>query len=154
MKIEYIKGDLFKTELEVIVHGCNAQGVMGSGIAKVVKQKYPEAFKEYRRKYEEGKLKLGSIVSVSYLDKVIVNAITQEFYGRDPNTRYVSYDAIASVFEKLEKNLPPYDIYEVALPMIGAGLGNGNWNIIEKIIEESTSKLKPFVYVVKDKNYD
>jgi len=30
MKIEYVKGDLFATNVKTIVHGCNVQGVMGS----------------------------------------------------------------------------------------------------------------------------
>ena len=37
MKIEYRQGDLFQTDVRHIVHGCNAQGVMGKGVAKLVK---------------------------------------------------------------------------------------------------------------------
>jgi len=35
----------------------------------------------------------------------------------------------------------------VALPMIGAGLGGGDWNVISDIIEtESKKALQPIVY--------
>ena len=35
MNIIYKQGDLLECSEQVIVHGCNAQGVMGSGVAKV-----------------------------------------------------------------------------------------------------------------------
>ncbi len=33
--ITYVQGDALETNDPIIVHGCNAQGVMGKGIAKV-----------------------------------------------------------------------------------------------------------------------
>jgi hypothetical protein len=39
MAIEYIKGDLFTTKCKYIAHGCNSQGVMGPGVAKLIKEK-------------------------------------------------------------------------------------------------------------------
>jgi len=44
-------GDVFE-ELkagDVFVHGCNAQSVMGSGTAKIVKDKWPKAFQLYKQ---------------------------------------------------------------------------------------------------------
>ena len=101
MKIEYRKGDLFQTEIQTIVHGCNAQGVMNSGIAKIIREKYPKAYERYVNEHKANGLKLGKLVVVPCGDKVkdfdnykiIVNAITQEFFGRE-NDRYVSYDAV------------------------------------------------------------
>lgn len=44
-----IKGDLIKLALDgrfdVIVHGCNCQCAMGAGIAKSIKETFPEAYK-------------------------------------------------------------------------------------------------------------
>ena len=37
----------------VIVHGCNAQGVMGSGVAKQLRAKYPEIYVDYLDGLEE-----------------------------------------------------------------------------------------------------
>ena len=47
MQIEYRNGDLFSTEIKYILHGCNSRGVMGSGVAFIVKNLYPKAFEEY-----------------------------------------------------------------------------------------------------------
>ena len=45
--IEYIKGDIRDTDCKVIAHGVNCQGVMGSGVAKALYEKWPEVKKSY-----------------------------------------------------------------------------------------------------------
>ena len=156
MKIEYVKGDLFATNVKTIVHGCNAQGVMGSGVAKIVREQYPKAYERYCKEYKlHNNLKLGSIIAVPCGDrendpdnfKIIVNAITQEYYGRD-GKRYVSYDAVAESMQKINRMYDVYGIDAVAMPKIGAGLANGKWSIIEAIIESELTKIKPYVYIL------
>jgi O-acetyl-ADP-ribose deacetylase (regulator of RNase III) len=146
MKIEYIKGDLLQTEVRHLIHGCNARGVMGSGVAKAIRDKYPQAYQDYSDTYDNYGLDLGSIVvSVQDDGKVIHNAITQKDYGRDPSRVYVSYWAIAEVFRKINQ----WGIKEIAMPKIGSGLANGDWNVIEAIIENTMIDTKPFVYVLE-----
>jgi O-acetyl-ADP-ribose deacetylase (regulator of RNase III) len=154
MKIEYRKGDLFKTDVITIVHGCNAQGVMGSGIAKIIREQYPQAYDRYRNHYElNGKLQLGDIIVVPCNKpqtpdyKIIINAITQEFFGRD-DIRYVSYDAVDDCMKKINTIFPSYGITEIAMPQIGAGLGNGSWEVISSIIENRLDNVKPIVYTL------
>ncbi len=137
--IEYIKGDILKSGCKLIVHGCNAQGVMGSGLAKQIKEKYPKAYEDYVemcREMPEESL-LGS-VNFSEQDDgtVIANAITQLNFGKD-GRRYVSYDAIDECFEDIALYCEVNDIMEIAIPRIGAGLGGGNWEIIESIIKQN-----------------
>lgn len=156
MKIEYRKGDLFSTDITAIVHGCNAQGVMGSGVAKIVREKYPKAYERYVNEYNLNKhLKLGHVIPVPCGDrnvdpanfKIIINAITQDFFGRD-GKRYVSYDAIADSMNTINQFFEVYGISEIAMPKIGAGLANGKWEIIERIIETELINVKPYVYYI------
>ena len=143
MKIEYIKGDLMTTDTRHIIHGCNAQGVMGSGVAKLIRDKYPSAYTVYNDVYNNKGLELGEIVvSLQNDGKVIHNAITQKNFGRDASVVYVSYWAIAEVFRKIDS----FGVKEIAMPMIGAGLANGDWNVISAIIENTLQKTKPVVY--------
>jgi O-acetyl-ADP-ribose deacetylase (regulator of RNase III) len=156
MKIQYIQGDLFQTEIKTIAHGCNAQGVMGSGVAKIIREKYPKAYQRYRNEYEKNNtLHLGTIITVpcrDHLDenkvRVIVNAITQKLYGRD-GCRYVSYDAVVESMQAVNRLFEIYGISEVAMPKIGAGLANGKWEIIERIIETELINVKPYVYILE-----
>lgn len=143
MKIEYRKGDLFDTELTHIVHGCNAQGVMGAGVAKIVRERFPQAYKEYMRVYQtEGSLELGDVIWAESNGKWIGNAITQQFYGGA--YRLVDYEAVANAMWEINKFCPG----PVAMPQIGAGLANGDWNVIEAIIESEMKTTQPVVYVL------
>lgn len=155
-----IQGNLLDITEGIIVHGCNCRGVMGSGVAKAVRDKYPGVYKNYRFEFENYGLKLGKIQANApktlfdfvvdrgaYLCSelpaklVVVNALTQETYGRDANVQYVSYEALEQCFAAVRRlalntGLPVY------FPKIGAGLGGGDWRIIEGIIN---AELRPDV---------
>lgn len=147
MKIEYIKGNLFETNIEHIVHGCNAQGVMGSGVAKIVRDDYFDAYKFYVEKYNETGLELGDVQFVPANGKIIVNAITQNLYGKDGH-RFVNYEAVANCMYTINRELQAEGATHVAMPQIGAGLGGGNWEIISRIIEDEMTDIQPVVYVL------
>lgn len=46
--LKHIKGDIFESGAQVILHQVNCQGVMGSGVAKQVREKYPIVFEYYK----------------------------------------------------------------------------------------------------------
>lgn len=149
MKIEYIVGDLFDTDCAIIAHGCNAQGVMGSGVARLIREKYPLAYQDYVNiSRSPSGLVMGAVYASICGDKVIANMITQEFFGGD-GQRYVSYDAIARACESLDKIASKIKADRVALPQIGAGLGGGDWNVIASIIESSFKQTQPVVYLLE-----
>ena len=146
--IEYRKGDLMAVTSGIIAHGCNAQGVMGSGVAALVKAKYPDAFEQYVADLEmmdeddynyKGVSPLGYVSFWSPTDLndltpnhlLIANCITQNLFGRN-GSKYVSYDAIHTCFVALER-IAKITEMTINIPRIGAGLG-GDWNVIESII--------------------
>ena len=133
--INYHKGNLLDVKRGVIIHGCNAQGVMGAGVALAVKNKYPGAFEQYREECEENfgsPYFLGSsVVYFANDDLHIVNLITQNFCGS--GKRQVNYGAIAEGFADLNEYYPKNWVFH--FPKIGAGLGGGDWEVISEIIE-------------------
>lgn len=145
-KIEYIKGDLFQTPHKVIVHGCNDLGVMGSGVAKIVRDNYPEAYEKYMQVYEKEGLEGGTIIPAFSNGKVIVNAISQYGYGR--SGRFVNYEWIAAIFAKLNVYCSVNAETHIAMPQIGAGLGGGSWEVISAIIESEAKSYTPVVYIL------
>lgn len=141
--IEYRKGNLLDVTEGVILHGCNAQGVMGSGVALAVRWKYPQAYDKYLSflNTNDGEV-LGDIVWVKVSDTLcIANAITQQYYGRN-NKRYVNYSALAKCFMEVIDTCAANYIKELHFPKIGAGLGGGDWNIIEQLINDCDPKDK------------
>lgn len=131
----------------IIAHGCNAQGAMGSGLAKSIRAEWPQVFDDYSDyvhfKQRTGEGYMGDIIPsvINKPDFVIMNCITQEFFGHDVSTKYVSYKAIDLAFRRIyewirdqktaDANFNPVLNY----PLIGAGLANGDWSIISSIID-------------------
>jgi len=125
----------------VIVHGCNSHGVMGSGVAKQIKDKWPAVYENYNLRYLSEGLPLGSIDYVRVDPKIlVVNAITQKDYGR-ASQLYVSYDAIEAAFTRINDLVMEEAQYKVpkvvSFPLIGCGLANGDWDTVSKIIDEA-----------------
>ena len=138
--MKQVKGDLItlteKTDFDVIVHGCNCFNTMGAGIAKTIKERYPEAYREDCKTSRGDITKLGGYTwTVAKAPNtgwffVIVNAYTQFNYGKGCQ---VDYRAIRTVFRTIAAN---FSYARIGYPRIGAGHGGGDWNIIEQIIDE------------------
>ncbi|MFA7407872.1 MAG: macro domain-containing protein [Anaerolineaceae bacterium] len=142
--IRYVKGDLLEAPERMILHGCNCRGVMGSGVAKLIREKWPQAYEDYREKYNRDGLELGSmVVSVQDDEKVIINAMTQDGYGK--TGVHVSYWAVATIAEKCGRIMGGQSI---AIPKIGAGLGGGDWNVIAAILENEAPDVEWVVYEI------
>ncbi len=134
-----LDSDITKVTEGIIIHGCNAQGVMGSGVAKQLRAKYPDIYLDYLNGLEDchPKAKLGAVFLSKVSGKLLVgNCITQEFYGRD-GRKYVSYDALdlaASFVGHFAKTQGE----TIHVPwLIGAGLGGGNLDICHQILESN-----------------
>lgn len=145
--IEYRKGDLFHHNLPgkvMLAHGCNAQGVMGSGVAKAFKELYMHAYLDYQEHLIH-QLSRNALGTVAYYQMPygidgsmtrLASMITQEFYGKD-DKKYVSYDAIHQCFKSAINECLNFKIDYLIFPRIGAGLGGGDWRVIESIIESA-----------------
>ena len=48
MSVKYYNGDLLESGCDYICHQVNCQGVMGSGIAKSIREKWPVVFEKYK----------------------------------------------------------------------------------------------------------
>lgn len=149
--IEYKQGNLLAVDRGIIVHGCNAQGVMGSGVALAVKNKYPQAFAAYKEQLAEASGDtLGSIFwacifhNTDYDRLFIANAITQNLYGKTGD-KFVSYDAVDKCMLSLNMQNAGLPIH---MPKIGAGLGGGKWEVIEEIIKHRITSVPVTVWVL------
>ena len=135
-----LKGNIFDLaengEFDVVLHGCNCFCTMGSGIAKEVRCRYPEAYAADCKTIKGSQQKLGdySVAEIERPNKhpfTLLNCYTQYNYGKDGV--YANYNAIKTVMRHVK-----YDFghKKIAYPLIGAGKAGGDWNVIKRIIEE------------------
>ena len=138
--IKHIQCDIFKSGADVICHQVNCQGVMGSGIAKQVREKYPEAYDSYKficdnAKKENGTSSLLGVCQRVRIDghKTIINVFSQDRYGYDGKC-YTDYDALKKCLTTIKNS---YKGKTIAIPyLMGCGLGGGNWELVSKLIED------------------
>lgn len=151
--IKTIKGDLIdlfkKGEFKVIAHGANCFSTMGSGIAGQIRQHFPEAYESDKLDNRGSLIKLGSLSYAVTKYGKIVNLYTQFEPGRN-----FEYCALKSAINELEEWLRSKSQIEgvaypvIGIPLIGAGIGGGNWNVIKTIFEKSSLE---FIVVEWDK---
>lgn len=116
-----------------LVHQVNAKGVMASGIAKQIREEFPEHYEDYVRKTPY--LYLGqtikTIVQVDGLCKLVVGVVGQNNYGKD-GRRYTNY---AALFNGVTYITGMVD--NIIVPKyIGCGLGGGDWDIVEVFLKD------------------
>ena len=131
-----IDGNIFDCTENIIVHQTNCQGVMGSGIAKQVKERYPEVFNAYYHYCKTQELKdiFGTALICQVSDyKYIANVFGQNTFGQGLQTNYdMLKNALKEVHDFAKENN-----LSVAIPYkIGCGLGGGDWNTVYDIITE------------------
>lgn len=136
--LHYVKKDLLSVDRGVIAHGCNYVGVMGAGVAALVKRKYPTAYDEYVAwlcRFPIRNQALGRCNFVLITDELfIANCITQgleSFDGQLATPAAIKASLNEAYKYAAELQLPVY------LPKIGAGLGGLSWEgDVEPIINE------------------
>ena len=128
----------------IIIQQVNAQGVMGSGIAKQIRDKWPVVWEQYSQTFpahpkDRGLSRMGQLLMVRVNEGLwVANIVGQQFYGKD-SRRYTSYDALSDGLHALVSfmDISAYWLTDeqVHHPMIGCGLGGGKWPIVKAMIE-------------------
>jgi O-acetyl-ADP-ribose deacetylase (regulator of RNase III) len=141
--IKIIQGNILDAPEDILVQQCNCQGVMGAGLAKQIRDKYPKVYIGYKKLTDQYRKVpshlLGSTLFINVDDKVIANIFGQLTYGR--NDIYTDYKALkAGLLSIYNSVTSEYNIDKnktIAIPYgIGCGLAGGDWNIVYPMIEE------------------
>ena len=137
MEIIYKEGNLLDAQTDVIAHQVNCKGVMGSGVAKQIKEKWPNVFKQYDyhvRMLDHNVLGDCQLVQIKE-NKFVANLFGQRYYGRE-NLRYTSYDGIYDALVKLQVYMNTRDCKSIAIPYkMSSDRGGADWNVILAMIE-------------------
>jgi O-acetyl-ADP-ribose deacetylase (regulator of RNase III) len=148
--IHYVKGNLLDSNCDYICHQVNCQGVMGSGIARQIRERWPRVYTGYVRfceREEKGDSESllgrvfftnGTFTQEEHSGKTVANMFSQSNYGYD-GARYTSYSAFRDCLIVIRNRVPTNKT--IGFPKnIGCGLGGGNWNIVRALIEEILGK--------------
>ena len=119
-----------------IIHQANCFHTMGAGIAKSIREQFPESFAADKKTKYGDKNKLGSFsaTQVNGCFKFIYNLYGQWQYGK--YGRNTSYDAVEDGLLSIVQHAYDNDLVRLGLPFnMGCKLGGGNWKVVKAIIE-------------------
>lgn len=128
---------------DFIVQQVNCKGVMGAGLARQIRKRWPVVHEQYVNFCRTQKQLLGQMLPIQTYPggPIICNCFGQDGYGSGHN--YTNYDALKSAIEMVAElafettqNMPRQkDHVNVAIPYgIGCGLAGGNWDTVFEII--------------------
>jgi O-acetyl-ADP-ribose deacetylase (regulator of RNase III) len=163
MALIRVKGDILEMaeggQFNVIVQGCNCFNTMGSGLAKKIKDRYPEVYEADCRTVKGDRNKLGKATSAWVARSIfepeqgftVVNAYTQYDYnvaGERWKDRF-EYEAFASFLVSLagsiltiRSNSDRLDQLRIGFPMIGMGRAGGDPQRIIPMLEEFSAAVE------------
>jgi O-acetyl-ADP-ribose deacetylase (regulator of RNase III) len=139
--LKHTKGNLLDLaeagEFDVIVQGCNCFCTMGGGIAREIRERYPNVAEVDAITTKGDYNKLGNYTKEVAVGKfIVINAYTQ--YDMSTGEDVFEYSAFALILQKIERL---YGNYSIGLPYIGMGLAGGKKEVIMPMIEYFAEKI-------------
>lgn len=135
MGIVYHKGDLFELAPKdaYLAHACNCQATWGSGIALQFKEKFPDAFEEYKDLCSRFAPEVIEGMSYVCVNNVVV-LLTSINYGSKVSEPKVILNNTKNALDSLDKK-----VTEIWMPKINSGLFKVPWEDTEKILNKFPS---------------
>lgn len=126
--ITYNYNSIFTSFSMALVNPVNTLGVMGNGLAKQFKINYPENYKKYVNKCNQG-FNIGEIFITTEKSKLILNFPTKTHWQLPSKIEYIQLGLIT-----LKNIIEKYHVMSIAIPALGTGLGNLPWNTVHDLM--------------------
>lgn len=128
--IIYKEGDLFSSNAEALVHGCNTIGRMNRGIAKEFRYNFPEMYQDYLIRCRNGSFLPGTgYIFLNSTQPHVINLATQA-------DGLAKIEYVASTLEWLSQSEDILNLKTIAMPRIASGLGGLEWTTVKNLIKE------------------
>lgn len=122
--------NILNSKDDAIVNPVNCKGVMGAGLAKEIKERYPKAYSDYRILCKNERIRPGIVTYTEENGKYILAFPTKDHW-KDPS----KMEYIESGLESLVEVIKRLQLTSIAIPALGCGLGGLEWCNVRKKIE-------------------
>ena len=137
-RVRVLIGDIFKSNAQTLVNTVNTVGVMGKGLALEFKKRFPDMYKDYVERCKKGEVRLGR----PYLYKKLVPPWILLFPTKQDWRSVSRLSDIEEGLKYLEKNYKSWGITSLAVPPLGCGLGELNWDIVGPTLYRYLNRLE------------
>ena len=134
-----VTGNIFEVNTEAIVNPVNCVGVMGKGLAKEFKHRYPRNFELYKVRCAAGRMHPGQMLVYHTCKienpKLVINFPTKRHWRE--KSRLEDIEAgLSDLLNVIQRE----HIHHIAIPALGCGLGGLRWDEVRRVI---SSHLEP-----------
>jgi ribA/ribD-fused uncharacterized protein len=146
--VRYTSGDVSADKAEVIVNTVNARlspsgrGVMGAGVAKAFKERFPSIMGDYEQAIRSGELREGTAMLFDLPDGRKWAALATKADWRDPS----QMEWVESSTKQLAELMKAQGLKSVALPPPGCGNGKLEWSEVEPVVLKNLQGLDVTLY--------
>lgn len=136
--IRFVRGDIFEPEVDAIVNPVNTVGVMGAGLARSFKYRFPENYSDYAVRCKRHQLNPGDlfIKHDQGMYGYIINFATKRHW-KDPSQIHWIEEGLTHLADVIVQ----LEIKSIAIPALGAGLGGLNFRAVAASIEQALGHL-------------
>jgi len=158
--MNFIEGNLLSVKRGILCQQVNCRGVMGAGLAKQIRAKWPNVFDSYQLDHALGNLNLG-FVNWAYvgdevviqggkamlattgwpLTRLVVANLCGQYLYKPRGINHTNYDSLAKCLREVEASRIALEAttgekYPIFIPHgIGCGLAGGDWTTVLDIIK-------------------
>lgn len=160
-----VVGDVTNPQVEdgvrIIAHCCNDLGIMGAGVAAAIAHKWPQVREQYVKWSKHETMFTGGMLQIVPVDKTlfVANIIGQHGVVGPNNPKPINYEWLFRGMERLASWIQnfrsvkicmgsSFELTKVTLhvPLIGAGLAQGNWELIETLMDIAWAMQEVYIY--------
>ena len=136
--VKYIKGDILNVTKGIIVQQVNCIGVMGAGLAKQIRDKWPDIYDSYKTRIHSTE-NTKELLGKTFFDYVennlfIASIFGQYYYGHQ--AKFTNYTALFNGLNSVAEISATYKTAMYIPKGLGCGLAGGNWDFVEAYIQD------------------
>lgn len=143
--MKFVKGNILDAEHGIIGHQVNCRMVMGAGLAKQIRDRYPSVYSEYKEIMGAAPLesRLGKCQIVQVMPSLYIANLFGQLNYFPRNVQHTNYNALSMALHGLSNwrsiNWPNNpEAMPIYLPSgLGCGLAGGDWEIVKGLISSS-----------------
>lgn len=145
--IIYKQGDIFDSQCKWLVNPVNCYGVMGAGLAKEFKRRYPEMDIEYREECRLGAVRIGECyrwVNDKETSKNVMLFPTKKHWLNESKLSEIEL-GLSYLSDRILSD--EWDISSIAFPKLGSGLGGLSWRNVKPMMESELNDVSKKILV-------
>lgn len=152
MTFEYYKGSVFECAeihcVDMIVNTVNCKGFMGAGLALEFKLRYPAMYEQYKKRCENGLIKVGQLDFYEEAGMKILNFPTKDDWKKPSKIDWIKQGLLY-----FYNHYKEYGIQSIAFPKLGTNHGGLNWTEVKDYMEKCFAEIHDLkIYICLDES--